>query len=87
MKKAKPTTHHRPIPDLLRGPASHLPPAVPITAQERAGVAIEFTMADGSQVRATIVTVWSDGVTLRREDTGTIQFLRRGDYTVAADEV
>lgn len=53
-------------------------------AAEHLGGRIEFDGLRGP-VPAKIIAVWRDGVTLRRDDTGTIQFLHRGDYRVLAD--
>lgn len=45
------------------------------------GGRIRFDDARGS-IRATIIAVWPSGVMLRRDDTGTVQFLARGDYAI-----
>ena len=85
MAKHKETNRIRPISDLPRGPASRLPRAIPIGAQERPGNPISFSMKDGSVIGGTIIAVWHDGASIRRDDTGTTQFLHRGDYELAAE--
>lgn len=47
---------------------------------ETVGGPIHFTTKAGEVVGAIILAIREDGVTLRRSDTGTIQFLHRGDY-------
>lgn len=74
----KPTMPTR---DLPRGPASKIRPSIAIGTFERPGGTIEFDCA-AEVVEATIIAVWNDGVTLRRNDTRTVQFLHRGNYRV-----
>jgi len=77
-KPQKPTV---PIRGLTRGPASCIRPLIVMGTNERPGGRVEWDAPAGT-VRGSILAVWSDGVTLRRMDTGTEQFLYRGDYRV-----
>jgi len=66
---------------LLRWPAARLQGAIPIGSDERPGGRIKFTHSGRTMEGfARILAIWTDGVTIRREDSGTIQFLHRGDY-------
>ncbi|MCW7072096.1 MAG: hypothetical protein OCU12_07220 [Methanophagales archaeon] len=80
---------HQPQTTLPRGPASRLRRAIPIGSRtERPGDLIEFDVRDpDAVVFGRVLAVWNDGVTLRRSDTGTIQFLYRGDYELLDDEM
>jgi len=71
-----------PTRDLPRGPASKIRQSIAIGTFERPGGKISFPLNDLDRVAATIIAVWNDGVTLRRDDSGTVQFLYRGDYRV-----
>jgi len=78
MKPQKPTMPTR---DLPRGPGSRIRRSIAIGTFERPGGTIQFDCRSET-IDATIIAVWNDGVTLRRDDTGTVQFLNRGTYIV-----
>lgn len=82
MKRQRPTMPTR---DLPRGPSSKIRRSIAIGTYERPGGTIEFD-CQSETISATIVAVWNDGVTLRRNDTGTVQFLDRGNYIVLVDQ-
>ena len=63
-----------------------IPPAIEIGPPETVGGPIHFTTKAGETVGAIILAIRDDGVTLRRSDTGSIQFLHRGDYALGRAE-
>ena len=81
-KRRTGTTPPRDLPQL---PVVHLRQTVPLGHVERPGGQIQFTTTDGTIVGARIIAVWRDGVTLRRTDTDTTQYLGRGDYKLVEE--
>jgi len=74
-----------PTRDLPRGPGSKIRRSIAIGTFERPAGTIEF-VSESETIEATIIAVWNDGVTLRRNDTGTVQFLYRGTYIVRTNQ-
>lgn len=79
--RTEPQKPTMPTRDLPRGPSSKIRRSIAIGTYERPGGTIEFD-CQSETISATIIAVWNDGVTLRRDDTGTVQFLDRGNYIV-----